>query len=161
MLIISLLFIFQTQQCYLCVHEARRSRYVHSSIVPHLYFFNCNAAHFDAHLGPGPDIPDSLPHHILVQGQIHFWPPGAHPGCGACISWSPGHRCPRGSCHVGPIRATRRPCDLHIARDHLCPSQTLMSKQWTTSTGSTWPRDWHINCIMQNSVLHPRCQDDE
>ena len=68
MLIKSLLFIFQAQQSYLCVHEARRSRCFHSSIVPLLYFFNCDAAHFEAHLGPGPDIPDSPPHHVLVQG---------------------------------------------------------------------------------------------
>ena len=25
------------------------------------------AAHFDAHLGPGPDIPDGSPHYVLVQ----------------------------------------------------------------------------------------------
>ena len=26
------------------------------------------AAHFYAHLGPGPDIPDGPPDHVLVQG---------------------------------------------------------------------------------------------
>ena len=26
------------------------------------------AAHFDAHLGPGPDIPDGPHDHILIQG---------------------------------------------------------------------------------------------
>ena len=26
------------------------------------------AAHFDAHLGPGPDIPDGPPDHFLVPG---------------------------------------------------------------------------------------------
>ena len=67
MLIKSLLFIFQTQQSYLCIHKARHSRYFHSSIVPLLYYFNCNAAHFDAHLGPGPDIPDSPQDSVLVQ----------------------------------------------------------------------------------------------
>ena len=27
-----------------------------------------NAAYFYAHLGPGPDIPDGPPYHVLVQG---------------------------------------------------------------------------------------------
>ena len=88
--------------------------------------------------------------------QSQSRPPGAHPGRGAWLSGSPGHRCPRGSCHTGPRKgytpAMRSPCC-----QRSLVSRTPMSKRWTTSPGSTWPRDWHIQCVMQNSVLRPRC----
>ena len=43
-------------------------RNFYSSIIPLLYFFSCEAPRFDAHLSPGPDIPDGPPGHVLVQG---------------------------------------------------------------------------------------------
>ena len=55
--------------------------------------------------------------------QSHSRPPGAHPGRGAWLSGSPGHRCPGGSSQRGLVRATRRPCDLCVARDHSCPGR--------------------------------------
>ena len=43
-------------------------RNFYSSIIPLLYFFSCEAPRFDAHLSPGPDIPDGPPDHVHVQG---------------------------------------------------------------------------------------------
>ena len=121
----SLLFIFQAQQSYLCVHEARRSRCFHSSIVPLLYFFNCDAAHFDAHLSPGPDIPDGPPGHVLVQGlnKVNHDLPELTQVAGLDSPVLLVTDAPEEVVTRGLVRATRRPCDLCVARDHLCPER--------------------------------------
>ena len=49
------------------------------------------------------------------------------------------------------------PCAYTLYEAGALASQTLMSKQWTTSPRSSWVKDWHIQCVMQNSVLRPRC----
>ena len=125
MLIKSLLFNFQTLQCYLRVPECRRSRCFHSSIIPLLYFFNCDAAHFDAHLGPGPDIPGGLSDHVLVQGFIKVTHDLTELTQVAGLDSQDllVTDAPEEVVTTGLVRATRWPCDLRVARDHLCPER--------------------------------------
>ena len=125
MLIKSLLFNFQTLQSYLRVPKCRRSRCFHFSIVPLLYFFNCDCHQFDAHLGTGPGIPDGPPGHILVQGlnEVTHNRPKLTKVAGLD---SPDLLVTDALEEVvtpGLVRATRRPCDLRVARDHLRPGR--------------------------------------
>ncbi len=72
-----------------------------------------SAAHFDAHLGTGPDIPDGPPGHVLVQGLnkvthdlLELTQVGGLD--------SLGHRCPEEVVTRGLVRATCQPCDLWL-----------------------------------------------
>ena len=123
MLIKSLLFNFETLQSYLRVPKCRRSRSFQSSIVPLLYFFNCDCRQFDAHLGTGPDIPNGPPHHVLVQGLnkvthdlLKLTQVAGLDFPDLLVTDDPEEVVTRGL-----VTATRRPCDLRVARDHLCP----------------------------------------
>ena len=125
MLIKSLLFNFQTLQSYLRVPKCRRSRNFQSSIVPLLYFFNCDCRQFDAHLGPGPDIPDGPSGHVLVRGlnkvthdRLELTKVAGLDSPDLLVIDAPEEVVTQGL-----VRATRRPCDLRVARDHSRPDR--------------------------------------
>ena len=76
---------------------------------------------FDAHLGPGPDIPDGPPGHVLVWGLnkvtynlLELTQVVGLDSPDILVTDAPDEVVTRGL-----VRATRRPCDLHVAGDHL------------------------------------------
>ena len=81
------------------------------------------AAHFDAHLGPGPDIPGGLSDHVLVQGFIKVTHDLTELTQVAGLDSQDLLVTDALEEVVTPglVRATRRPCDLRVARDHLRP----------------------------------------
>ena len=81
------------------------------------------AAHFDAHFGPGPDIPDGPPDHILLQelnkvtaNLLELTQVTGLDFLDLLVTDAPEKVFTQGL-----VRATCRPCDLHVARDHSCP----------------------------------------
>ena len=82
-----------------------------------------SAAHFDAHLGTGPDIPDGPPGHVLVQGLnkvthdlLELTQVAGLDSPDLLVTDAPEEVITRGL-----VRATRPPCDLRVARDNSCP----------------------------------------
>ena len=78
---------------------------------------------FDAHLGPGPDIPDGPPGHVLVQGLnkvnhdlLELTQVAGLDSPDLLVTDDPEEVVTRGL-----IRASRQPCDLRVARDHSRP----------------------------------------
>ena len=76
-----------------------------------------------AHLGPGPDISDGPPGHVLVQGLNKF----THnfqkltqvtglDSLDLSVTDAPVE-----VVTLGLLMASRQPCDLHVARYHSCP----------------------------------------
>ena len=81
------------------------------------------AAHFDANLGTGPDIPDGPPDHILVQrlnkvthGLLELTQVAGLDFPDLLVTDASEEVVTRGL-----VRATCWLCDLHVARHHLCP----------------------------------------
>ena len=81
------------------------------------------AAHFDAHLGPGPDIPGGLSDHVLVQGFIkvthdltELTQVAGLDSQDLLVTDALEEVVTRSLAN-----ATRRPCNLRVARDHSCP----------------------------------------
>ena len=115
------------KQSYLCVPKARRSRYFYSSIVPLLYLARNGCSPFDAHLGPGPDITDGPPGHILVRGLnkvtydlLELTQVVGLDSPDLLVTDSPEE-----VVTWGLVRAMRQPCDLRVARDHSRPELLL------------------------------------
>jgi len=90
-----------------------------------LYLDSKGRSPFDAHLGPGPDIPDGPPGHVLVQGLnkvnhdlLELTQVAGLDSPVLLVTDAPEEVVTRGL-----VRATRRPCDLCVARDHSCPGR--------------------------------------
>ncbi len=69
------------------------------------------------------------------------------------ISWL---KMPRGSSHSG-LHQGYAPAMRSLCCQRSVMSRTPISKHLTTSPSSSWAKDWHTNCKMQNSELRPNC----
>ena len=81
-------------------------------------------AHFDEHLGPGPDIPDGPPDHFLVPGLnkvthdlLELTQVAGLDSLDLLVTDAPQ------VVTRSLVRAKRRSCDLRVARDHLRPGR--------------------------------------